>query len=322
MAKENPSSVSLSSNVACTAREAARRLRRVQISFADEPEIKRRAYIAEKMEQILKDIPVDQRVAFLEEMESVFPVFDRNAETCQRVSETSRADAVETVDGLVNKLSECWTVMSQDERQALSDRLVGAGLIRVARMPVTSDTPKKTDGSTNEGAETKEALRYIAKSLQVEQAGMARVAKTTVMLAVYMVQLDNVVWNAWQTVAPRSVLKRKMSLETALQRYIAGDSSISGGDLNTLIATTKKLLAAFIASIGQLGVQLVRQHLAPFAPQEIKLAVDAKGANLLVGPDAACWGHYKHKARALEKEAVDDAVREIIAKSVTDMMNP
>ena len=318
MANESPSSIRLSADAACPALQAARRLRRVQISFADEPEARRRAYIAEELETLLKSVPGDQREAFLEEVESAFPVFGAQATAAPQAAGVS-AQAGDTVAGLVSKLSQRAATMSAAERDALLDQLAEAGLLRVDRTPASTDSDRAAPFSGSEDAKVREALRYIAKSLKVERVDMTRMANMVVMLAVYMGQLDQVVWGAWQEVAPKSALKRKSSIEKALQSYISGDKSISGSDLNLQMSTTKKLLTAFIAAVGQLGVQLTRQHLAPFSPQEIELAV-RKGANRLLSQDAACWALYQRMARGLEEGAVDDAVREIIAKNVTDML--
>ena len=317
MANESPAKTVSSADIASPALQAARRLRRVQISFADEPDAKRRAYLSEELETILKTIQIDCRAAFLVELEAAFPVLTLAATApCVQADESPRAQ--DTVEGLVSALAERASSLSEAEREALLDRLSDAGLCRVDRTPPSTDTNKTLCDTGGEDAKVRESLKYIAKSLKIERVDMARLAKTTVMLAVYMGQLDQVVWNAWQAVAPRSGLRRKTSLEKALQSYISGDASISGTDLNAHIATTKKLLTAFIAAIGQLGVQLTRHHLAPFAPQEIQLAV-RKGANPLISHDAACWAYYQRLARGLEEESVDDAVREILAKNIADM---
>jgi len=320
MANEDSSPTLSSSEAQSPVLQAARRLRRVQISFSDEPENQRRTYIAEELETLLKAVPIDQRGVFLDELESMFPVFGTQVPATKPEGKGQEVPAEDTLEELVSKLTQRVAKMGMAEREALVERLAEAGLIRVDHTPASTDSGKALTSGGPEDPKVRESLQYIARSLKVERIDVARTAKMTVMLAVYMGQLDQVVWSAWQAVAPRSGLKRKNSLEKALQSYIGGDPSVSGADLNAQIATTKKLLTAFIAAIGQLGVQFARQHLAPFSPQEVLLSVNSKGANPLIGKDVACWALYQRMARGLEEEAVDDAVREIVAKNVTDMM--
>jgi|688.fasta_scaffold420703_2 hypothetical protein len=296
--------------------QAIRRLRRVQISFADERADKRRAYMTEELQALLKTIPADQRVVLLDGLERSFPAGSGRAPVASDVVERASV----TVEGLVTQLAHLASAMNDEERDALGNRLAAAGLLRGERTPSSSDADRPASSESGEDDKVKDALRYIAKSLKVERINMTRMANLAVMLAVYMVQLDHVVWSAWQTIAPRSGLKRKNSLEKAIRSYVSGDPAISGNEVNEQIATTKKLLTAFIAAIGQLGIQFTRQHLAQFAPQEIQLAVNRKGGSLLVGQDAASWALYQRMARSLEEGAVDDAVREIVAKTVADML--
>lgn len=313
--------VASASETLSPAQQAARRLRRVQISFADEPADRRRAYLADELEAVLKTVPIDQREAFLNEIEADFPVWGGQGQAAEPVQERAVAASrtEETLDGLIAKLAGQAAKMNAAEREALAAKLAELGLVRVDRP--TGDSGVGRPMETGDNQMVRESLRYIARSLKVTNVNVARSANMSVMLAIYMGQLDDVVWKAWQAVSPRSGLRRKASLEKLLQSYIGGDPAIGGTDLNTQIATTKKLLTAFIAAVGQLGVQFARQHLSAFSPQEIQIAVNRKGPGLLVGQDAACWAHYQKIARGLEEGAVDDAIREIVAKMVTDMMS-
>lgn len=295
---------------ACPGAAAARRLRMVQISFADEPEAQRRRYVADELATLLRTVPFEQRAAFLDDIEAAFPVFDAApAAQAAAVTTPTPARAKDTVRDLVDQLAERAAGMSEAEREDLRRQLSEARLLP----PV----PETATGSSPEAMP--ESIRYVASVMKVERVDHARMARMMVMLAVHMGQIDDVVWSAWQAIAPDSDLRRSASLEETLRRYIAADRSISGRDLNAQIETTRRLLAAMVAGIGQLGIQLARQHLAPLAPQEIQLAAARKGG-LLANQDAICWARYQQLARQIEEGAVDHAVKKFLAQYAEDIM--
>jgi len=321
MISDNYSKDYSSSGTDLTVLQAARRLRRIQISFANEPASRRKSYISEELDAIIKTLPIDGRTNFLDELESVFPaVNSERGVTLPPVAEITEAKAPATVDELVSELVARSESMNQSEREAVIDRLAKAGLCRV-ESPAPTYSEKQEEPLDSEDATVRESLKYVKKALHLEHVDVPRLANAVVMLIIYMGQLDDTVWRAWQEVAQKPGLRRKARLNDVLLSYIRGDSSIKGTDLNSQIKATRKLIAAFIAAIGKLGGQFSKQHLAQFSPQEIQVIASRRGGNLLMSQDAVCWALYKSMSTQLNLESVDDAVRNILSVLISDLMN-
>ena len=200
----------LSKHVAAT----ANRLRLIQIDFADESAETRRGYLSEEIERALDQVVPDQRQAFLTELLSRFPTWDRNVEVgriAEQVVSRSEFDERELEDAsfLVTRLSALAPSLSDAERQAVVERLREAGL-----------APRSEGGWPEEG------VQRIRETLQLDRETALdpdRVLELLAIVADFAASLDQLVWRAWQRLAPKSTFRSTTPLRSIFSQFATGD---------------------------------------------------------------------------------------------------
>jgi hypothetical protein len=302
---------------------AAGKLKMVQISFADEPAEKRRQYATEVVEQMLDTIMPDQRAEFLERLRREFPVWDQAAAFVQA---PARGVDDEKPDALLDRFLAAAQWMGEEDKAKVVRRLELAGFA-VVPAPEEHDSsdsvPAAVTGDDDEMVLPKriqDVLQYLMRGAGIQRLDLARTMKLALLLIIFVGNADDLVWKAWKTIAPRSALKRAVSLRKDMVAYISGNKELSGVDLKRNIEVLQRLSAAIIAAIGQAGTLVTRQHLAKFAPQEIQAKAALEGGNVLASQEYKCWNRYNKMARDLEEDVIEHAIREALAKYTETLM--
>lgn len=288
----------------------ANRLRLVQIDFADENAEARRKFLSEEIERALSAIVPGKRRAFLEELMARFPTWDPNVELTSPEGDTAilpRAGDQELQDPgfLVTRLVDLIPTLSDEERQVLIERLREAGL-----------APRVQQGWPEEGA------KALGSQLQMgdqESVDMPRLLSLTSMLVEFVQSLDQLAWETWRRMAPRSTIRRPARLQSTIRRFVGADPEaphdLISQDLNKL----RRLLASLISAVGQAGRQIASGYLKGFSPSEIELLVKTEAGGLWKSliqksPAAKCWEKYVELAAQLTEESIE---REIVAAIVS-----
>jgi len=294
----------------------ANRLRLVQIDFADENAEMRRKFLSEEIERALSAMVPGERRAFLEELLTRFPTWDPNVELMPPGEETvawSPTDEEERQDPsfLVTRLIDLAPTLSEKEKQALIERLREAGLAP----EVPQDWPE-------------EAAKTLRSELQLsdkESIDTTRLLNLAVLIAQFVRSLDQLAWETWKTMAPRSTIRRPARLRGTMRRFVGGDPDVTYDQLSQNLDKLRRLLASLISALGQAGRQIAAGYLKRLSPSEIELLVKTEAGGLWKSliqksPEAKCWEKYVELAGQITEESIEREIVEAIGSSAEQLM--
>ena len=139
------------------------------------------------------------------------------------------------------------------------------------------------------------------------------------MLTDFASRLDQLTWNAWRAIHPRSRHRRTQPLRELMGRLLQSDADVSRGEVKTDLDRLGGLLAAITSGVRQAGRQ-ANQYLSRFSPSEIEMAVDAEGGGFLTSKDIKCWRKYVELCSAAGADTVDSEIQDAIAQHVESLM--
>jgi hypothetical protein len=297
---------------------AAHQIRKVQISFADESPEKRREFIEEVVNRSIEAVVPDLRAAFLRALQDEFPVWDKEGAPAPAAIPPEEAAAQTPPHVLADLLVEAAEFMDDEGRRKLSERLARGGLA-----PTPGAPPPPTPAAASDlmlPKRTEEAAQFLMGKLRIEHVDLTRALKLLWLVMEYMGSTDQVVWNTWKAVAPRSALRRSSDLRQDMSRYLAGERGVSGSQLKGHVEKLRRLTASMIAAMGQVGPLLTRDCLGKFAPEEIEAQVAREGGGLLASREAKCWSKFTELARDLREENVEHMIKDIIERCTESLM--
>jgi hypothetical protein len=282
----------------------------VQVDFADQGAEARREYLSEEIERALTGVLPEQREAFLAELMARFPSWDAKVDVKLRKDETTErtlTDQRELQDPnfLVARLIERAAQLSDRERKVLIGRLQEAGLASISQ----SVWPE----------EAAVALRQRLR-LPGEQLDPVRVLEAVGMLADLALRLDQLVWSAWQQIAPRTTIRRDKPLQATVKAFLAGSQDIPRGQVAGDLEKLRQLIASLVSAVGQTGRQFASRHLAKFSPINIEAVASMEGGGIFVGKEAKCWKKYVELADTLNEASIESEITETIANYAESLM--
>lgn len=274
------------------------RLRLMQADLADESPEQRQEHLDEVVQDALQRLVPEERDAFLTELEAMFPSWDSNVEVVEESPAVSEIDRRELQDPsfLVARLAELAPQLTDVQRRVLTDRLREAGL--APRAQATQGWP--------DDAEEKFRVRLQVKDGDLD-AG--RVLELATLLAEIMASLDQLVWNTWKTVSPRSMLKRPAPLTQSMGRFVTGDAEVGRGQVAQDAERLRQLTAALVSAVSQVGRQFAQGHAARFSPTEIAALANLEGGGLLVSKEVKCWRKFVELATAMDEVAIEGEIK-------------
>jgi len=294
----------------------ANRLRLVQIDFAEENAEMRRKFLSEEIERALSAIVPGERRAFLEELMTRFPTWDPGVELMSPEEETavwSRTDEQELQDPsfLVTRLIDLVSTLSQEEKQAVIERLREAGLAPEVRQDWPDEAAK--------------ALRAELKSSDEETIDVTRLLKLAALIAQFVRSLDQLAWETWKTMAPRSTIRRPAHLRSTMRRFVADDPDVTDDQLSQDLDRLRRLLASLISALGQAGRQIAAGYPKRLSPSEIELLVKTEAGGLWKSliqksPEAKCWEKYVELSGQITEASLEREIVEAIVNSAEQLM--
>lgn len=294
----------------------ANRLRLVQTDFGDENAEVRRKFLSEEIERALSAIVPGERRAFLDELMTRFPTWDPMGEMMSAEGETADSSAVEdrAMEDpvlLTARLVEIAPTLSREERQTLTEQLRKAGLAPEGH----NDWPKK-------------ATQALASELQLtpeESVDGGRLLELVALLVRLAQSLEQLAWETWKRMAPRSTIRRPARLQGTLRRFLRGDADVTSGQIADDVNQLRRLLAALISAVAQAGRRVGAAQFKTLSPSEIRLLVKTEsggGLKSLIqkSPDAKCWEKYVELAGQITEESIERDIIEAIVTSAESLM--
>ena len=286
----------------------ATRLRQIQADSADEDPDSRQGYLSDEVERAVAELVPNQRQLFLDALKEHFPTWDANM-TLHDQSASSSATLSPTdlrewqdVNFVLERLIELSGTLPPDKKKRLIRQLAGAGLIESGVMSIPE--------------EVMEELRSCLQLEADQTFDSARLAEMALRLANLVQSLDQLVWQIWKNVSPRTKL-RSTRLQTLMHQFVKGDADVP---LTRDLEQLRHLTASLLSAIAQIGVQFGQVHLARFAPSEIENAVAKESGGMFVAKEVKCWRKYTQLSKTMDDPAaIDSQVKQIIADFVESM---
>jgi hypothetical protein len=285
--------------------DTARRLRLIQVDFADDSQQTRMEYLREEIERALKTVLPEQRKAFLEGLMDRFPTgyLDAllNGKPLQ-IQEGPEVDAepVKDPEIAVWRLLEMAATLSAEQKESVGNRLQEAGLI-----------PRPAAQACSE-----ELTGDLRKKLQLGDAAEVkaeRLAALVSLLTDFVLKLEPLVWNTWRTLAPRSGLRPPATLQKTLAQLLCDDSQESPQKAEHDLKMLQRLVAAIVTAVGGVGKQFGKRHLARFSPAEISALVRMEHGSVFVSHEVKCWRKYFELAETLTEDSIEMELRKALA---------
>ena len=176
------------------AADLAARLRLLQASFAEDPLEMRERTLRDELEQALKRVALGQRKECIEALATEFPVPEASKEDGAGKAKVAEATVPETPSVLVDRLIGLTWVMSPAEREAIVAQFAAAGIFPAS------------NGATEISEELKERLQKLAPGKRLDQARALRILDV---LIEFVWSLDQLVWEVWKNIAPKSLIRHE-----------------------------------------------------------------------------------------------------------------
>ena len=140
----------------------------------------------------------------------------------------------------------------------------------------------------------------------------------------FLVKLDQLVWNTWKILAPKSALKRDASLgdlRTLVRHYLRGDAEPSDQQMVQQIERTRQLIAVLMGSMSQISRGFAKRYQTRYAPDAVKDLVKLEGGGrLLTSADTRYWRKYSELAAEITEAGIQSDMQDVIVRYVEELM--
>jgi hypothetical protein len=294
----------------------AGQLRLIQSSFADDDAPTRQQYLSEEIARAIKGVSPTKRRAYLQALAERFPAWEG-------APAAKDAPAAEfTPEELVARLVEAAPYLSITQRRALAEQLEAAGLV-AAQPQAAGAAPVAASAST---ASTESVPEELQKKLGIEPGqalSQLRVLRLIAVLTEFSVTLDQLAWNVWKQVAPKSIVRREAGPESDFRKiagpYLTGDDEVSTAQISQVVDKTRQLIAGLLAAIGSTGESFARQFLSRVAPSAIKEKADAE-SGFFIGPEQKCWRKYLETFNEISGVSIEKEIAGILATNTEELI--
>jgi hypothetical protein len=280
----------------------AARLRLLQASFADDPLEVRERTLRDELEQALKSVAVGQRKECIEALAVEFPVPEAIKEDGASKAKVTEATVPETPSVLVDRLIALVRVMSPAERESIVAQFATAGLFPAS------------NGATEISEELKERLQKLAPGKRLDQARALRILDVLIEFAW---SLDQLVWEVWKSIAPRSIIRHESGkhddFRKTLGPYLTGDSEVSTEEVKQLVNKTRKLVSGLMAAMGTMGEIHIQKFLKRLSPDAIRRQAEAE-PGVFESIEKKCWRKYTTIFTEMNEAAVEREILDAIKK--------
>jgi hypothetical protein len=280
----------------------AARLRLLQASFADDPLEVRERTLRDELEQALKAVALGQRKECMEALAMEFPVPEATKEDGAGKAKVEEATVPETPSVLVDRLIGLTRAMSPAERETVVAQFAAAGLLPAS------------NGATEISEELKQRLQKLAPGKRLDQARALRILDVLIEFAW---SLDQLVWEVWKSIAPRSIIRHESGkhddFRKTLGPYLTGDLEVSTEEVKQLVNKTRKLVSGLMAAMGTVGEIHTQKFLKRLSPDAIRRQAEAE-PGVFESIEKKCWRKYTAVFAEMNDAAVEREILDAIKK--------
>jgi hypothetical protein len=294
----------MQSEASSWAQEVAGRLWMLQTSFADDPPAERQEYLVEEIERSLKEVADSRRAEYLDALARRFPGPERIevAPLGPAPAEPVKKTAEELAEELLDRAAE----LTKERKAELAERFQAIGL----GVPASH------------GLNLPPELRGKLGLTPDQPLDEERLNKLLAALMEMVVILDNLIWNLWKTIAPKSVVRRDTGegFRRTVGHYVTGDREVATLQVTQMLEKTRQLLAGILSAIGPTGETYARRHLETFAPEKIRATVETGSSGFLSNVEQKCWRRYVTLASELNGPAVEKQIVDAIVSYTEEIV--
>jgi hypothetical protein len=272
--------------------ELGGRLRMLQASFAENPPATRAKYLVEEIERSLKGIAEARRTEYLDALAHRFPGPERIGAAPSNDTPVVVGPVKKTVEELVQELVERADEFNKEGKEWLVSKFRAVGL--VVEPGQVFDLAPELRGKLGLNPE---------QTLDEE-----RLTKVFAELLEVVGTLDNLIWNLWKAIAPKSIVQRDSAenFRRTVGRYLAGDREVATLQIKQTLEKTRQLLAGLLSAIGPTGETYAKHHLETFAPEKIRASVET--GTFVTNVEQKCWRRYVTLAEELNGPAIEKQI--------------
>jgi hypothetical protein len=230
-------------------------------------------------------------------------------------SAAAPAERPETPEALLRVVQEAWGRFSPEQRSALRDKLVAAGIVEAA--------PAAAEGLPD--AAVFGEVKQRAGLAPAEAVQPVRLARMFLHQMEFFSKLDQLAWTTWRALAPRSPVKRDTTLgDMRLQtrRYLKGDPEPTDLQVARQIEFTRQLIAILLGSISQISRGYVKRFQTRYSPEAVQDLVKMEGGGGWGGIEPKCWRKYTELASEINEATVQNDMQEVVVKYVEEIIRP
>jgi len=290
--------------------DLAARLRLLQGELADEAPDARKQAMMDEVASALTSVPLELRQTYLETVAGEFPLPEIEVKESAAPGETPAPRLPDDPVILVEHLLSIVPGMAPEQLKELANRLLQSGLL-----PAPA-----ADSSLKPPEELRKRLEKLAPGKPLDPTRALRMLDLLLELSS---SLDQLVWQVWKTVAPKSVFHpeagRFGDFRKCLAPYLTGDPEVSTEQVRQTVEKTRKLIAGLLAAMGTVGEAYSRRVLDRLSPEAIKKSAEAE-PGVFENIEKKCWRKYsalfnEFTGPAVEKEVLN-AIRKYTEKLV------
>lgn len=294
----------MQNQAAVWAEGVARRLSFLQTSMAEESAEVRESKLSDEISKALQAVAENMRPLHLDALAERFPTWQMATVSFDR----SKASP-QTADELTSALCALSAGLSQDHREAIAEQLYAAGLAK--------ETGEGIDSAT---------LSEIKSRLKVslaEKIDTQRLGRLFASLAETACTLDQLTWNIWRSLAPRSNIRREQmmpELKTLIRRSLVGEEEVSSAQIGNQLEKTRQLIASLLASLDAVGHEFAESFQAQCSPESIRQMVRADGkAGIFDNSDARAWLRYSERFASYTASTIETNIREHLVRHAEEL---
>jgi len=283
----------------------ASRLKLLQANCANDSASERQDHITEEVERALKDVVPSQRETYLKVLGQRFPAWQ--IVKAPRVAEQPGDPVPDDPELLLERLIESSSSLSSEAKADFVKKLQAAGF------PVP-------EGGTSARMEVSPELRKTLGLKPEQEIDADRLLKMATGLTELVHALDQLVWTLWRQLAPRSTYRKEAEFNKLVGPYLSGDPEVSTQVLGQPLEKTRKLIAAFLGSVGRAGSTYAKQHASRFAPEVIEdfANIEKKWTESI---ELVCWRKYQdHYKEHATEPAIENQIQEAIVKATENLI--
>jgi hypothetical protein len=171
-----------------------------------------------------------------------------------------------------------------------------------------------SNGATEISEELKERLQKLAPGKRLDQARALRILDVLIEFAW---SLDQLVWEVWKNIAPRSIIRHESGkhddFRKTLGPYLTGDSEVSTEEVKQLVNKTRKLVSGLMAAMGTVGEIHSQKFLKRLSPDAIRRQALAE-PGVFESIEKKCWRKYTAVFAEMNEAAVEREILDAIKK--------